>query len=140
MALTKSCCVNAAKVSWRRTTCLGVPDQDHAPSNSAQEYHGGERYKRTGYLGRIMREETCRHSPVGGGIPMLCGMSVVVGGLYIAAVCLENPARYYKILRIFLSLVTRNGLDRSGIKIWPACSFWNGDDWNVCLRADGNYP
>ena len=84
-----------------------------------------------------MREETCRLSPVGGGIPMLCGMSVMVGGLYIAAVCLESPVRYYKILRIFLSLVTRDGLDRPEIRI---CSFWNGDGWNVCLRADGNYP
>jgi len=42
---------------------------------------------------RGIMEESCvkknrRHSPVGGGIPMLCGMSVMVGGLYIAAVCL----------------------------------------------------
>ena len=102
MVLTKNCWSNAGKVSWRRTTYHGVPDQDHAPSNTAQEYHGGERYKRTWYRGRIMQEETCRHTPVGGGIPMLCGMSVMVGGLYIAAVCLESPARYYKILRIFL--------------------------------------
>ena len=41
-----------------------------------------------------MCEETRRLSPVGCGIPMLCGMSVMVGGLYIAAVHVLRTLRF----------------------------------------------
>ena len=140
MALTKNCWSNAGKVSWRRTTYHGVPDQDHAPSNSPKNIMGEKGIKERG-----ISEESC----VKRNVPTSPGRrrdSDAVRNerhgrrLYISAVCLESPARYYKILRIFLSLVTRNGLDRSGIRNRSACSFWNGDGWNVCLRADGNYP
>ena len=41
------------------------------------------------------KANTCQLSPVGGGIPMLCGMSVIVGGLYIAAVHVFRTIRFF---------------------------------------------
>ena len=102
MALTKNCWSNAGKVSWRRTTYHGVPDQDHAPSNSPKNIMGEKGIKERG-----ISEESC----VKRNVPTFPGRrrdSDAVRNerhgrrLYISAVCLESPARYYKILRIFL--------------------------------------
>ena len=54
MALTKNCWSNAGKVSWRRTTYHGVPDQDHAPSNSPKNIMGEKGIKERG-----ISEESC---------------------------------------------------------------------------------